>query len=150
VYYNPTVDHDYSEGKNLDSNKREEFPNQMEDSLVDELDQAKRLGVEPISPTDAAKFDKIIDEGPIKWVVDQDGELKIMEKFKDGEELKHTVLSNGNPVLAAGEAEIVGNSTDGYLILEFNNNSGHFIPSSGSLDIGKEKFIEAINISNDF
>lgn len=83
-------------------------------------------------------------------MVTKDGDLKVMQKFKHGEELKHPVLSDGKPVLAAGEAQIAGSAKEGYFVLEFDNNSGHYKPSTASLEIGKSKLKEYINVLNDF
>jgi hypothetical protein len=153
IYYNPPVYGGYTEGENknpIPQEDKSEFQNQYPNELADELDQAKRLGVEPTSPRNSEVFDKMIDEGPIKWVVTKDGKFKVMEKEKFGEELSHPVLSNGKEVLAAGEATIAGNATDGYFVLEFNNHSCHFNPSNNSLELGKTKLKSLINVLNNF
>ncbi|MFF3918954.1 hypothetical protein ACFYZB_36995 [Streptomyces sp. NPDC001852] len=66
-----------------------------------------------------------------------------MPKFVNGQEISHSVLTRGAPVRAAGEADIAGSAGDGYFGLDINNHSGHFLPSSESLEIGKEAFAAA-------
>ena len=84
-------------------------------------------------------FDEAINQGTIKWAVTTAGELVIIPKVVNRQEIPHTVLTRGNPVLAVGEAEIVG-SNGQYLMLEISNRSGHFRPTPDSLEIGKEAF----------
>ncbi len=57
----------------------------------------------------------------------------------DGIEIAHTILTNGGPVVAAGEADIAvyGNECIG---IEITNYSGHYLPDSSSLEIGKQAF----------
>lgn len=64
----------------------------------------------------------------IKWAVLLDGSLAVIPNFKNGTEIYHPVLSNGDNVLAVGEAEIVG-SGGTYFGTLLNNHSGHFEPS---------------------
>jgi len=54
----------------------------------------------------------------------------------------HTAITGGAPVLAAGEAEIAG-SAGNYFGLEITNNSGHYLPSPESLEIGRSAFENA-------
>ncbi|HLP91156.1 MAG TPA: DUF4157 domain-containing protein [Nostocaceae cyanobacterium] len=114
------------------------FPNQLPERLQSELKLANRLGVKPVKFGDP-NFDSIINEGTIKWAVTTDNELVIIPKNVGNSEISHSVLSGGKPVLAAGEAEIVGGSGQ-YLLLEINNHSGHYQPTGDSLDIGIEAF----------
>ncbi|MFF7402287.1 polymorphic toxin-type HINT domain-containing protein [Streptomyces murinus] len=118
------------------------FPNTMPGTLGSELAQADRLGITPAGPGSAG-FDSAISSGTIKWAVREDGSLVITPKFVDGQEISHSVLTRGAPVQAAGEADIAGSAKDGYFGLDINNHSGHFLPSSGSLEIGKEAFAAA-------
>ncbi len=100
------------------------FQNTRANDLTEELNKAQRLGVKPIRGT-GSEFEQAINEGTIKWAVTQDGDLLVMPKYVQGQELAHTVLTNGQPVLAAGEAEIAG--TEGqYVGIEINNHTGHY------------------------
>jgi hypothetical protein len=92
-------------GKNVPRTNSKVFYNQLPDELADELAIAKQLGVKPISVADQG-FEAVANSGTIKWAVTQSGELKIIPKYVNEVELKHSVLTNGQPVLAAGEAEI--------------------------------------------
>jgi hypothetical protein len=79
-------------------------------------------------------------------VVSLEQQLFVIPKFIQGQEISHTVLTNGEPVLAAGEADIAGDDGE-YYLLNINNHSGHYQPSLNSLEIGKEAFIASgINI----
>jgi hypothetical protein len=118
------------------------FPNTMPGTLGQELALAENLGVKPAAVGSAA-FDAAISSGTIKWAVREDGSLVIIPKFVQGKEISHSVLTGGAPVRAAGEADIAGSAKDGYFGLDINNHSGHFLPSSGSLKIGKEAFTAA-------
>ncbi|MFD7771423.1 polymorphic toxin-type HINT domain-containing protein [Streptomyces sp. NPDC059787] len=120
----------------------EVFPNTMPATLDRELSLADRLGVKPVSPGSAG-FDSAVGSGTVKWAVREDGSLVVVPKFANGQEISHSVLTRGAPVRAAGEAEIAGSSRDGFFALEINNHSGHFLPSSESLQIGKDAFTAA-------
>jgi hypothetical protein len=112
----------------------------MRKLLDSELRQARRLGVTPIRRV-GSEFDAAIESGTIKWAVTSKGELRIMPKHVQGEELKHPVLSEGDSVLAAGEVDISG--VDGvYFGIEINHNSGHFLPAGKSVEIGRAAFAE--------
>jgi len=56
-----------------------------------------------------------------------------------GEAIAHTVLTQGGPVVAAGEAVIIAGSDD-RLCTEITNQSGHYLPDEQSLEIGKQAF----------
>ncbi|MBT2458326.1 hypothetical protein J7E98_27205 [Streptomyces sp. ISL-86] len=117
------------------------FANQMPDNLERELRSAENLGVTP-SASGTAAFDRAIDGEFVKWVILEDGSLVVVAKNVQGQEIYHSVLSNGDPVLAAGEANIVG-SNGTYFGIELNNHSGHFRPSSESLELGRQAFARA-------
>ncbi|MGX1503752.1 UNVERIFIED_CONTAM: RHS repeat-associated protein [Streptomyces graminofaciens] len=117
------------------------FENQMPNELAGELADAERLGVKPLRVGDDG-FDEVINSGTVKWAVTMDGDLVIIPKHVGGVELKHPVLTNGDPVRAAGEAEIAGGNGS-YFGMEVNNKSGHYKPSLESLEVGKEAFERA-------
>ncbi|MEM8528257.1 MAG: DUF4157 domain-containing protein [Bacteroidota bacterium] len=126
---------------------RNPFENQMDDLLDLELAKAKELGVKPIEPG-TPEFDAAINNGQVKWAVTQDGDLLVIPKDIDGIELHHSVISEGNPVLSAGEAQIAGNATDGYYMLELDNHSGHFKPSGQSAELFGKPGFEEFNFNN--
>jgi hypothetical protein len=113
----------------------------MPEKLQVDIAIAKSLGVYPTKVNDPA-FAKIVEQGPIKWAVLENGDLVAVPKTVGLDEIKHSVLSNGKPVLTAGEAtiDIFGNLRYGD---EINRVSGHFKPSSTSLQIGVNAFKEA-------
>lgn len=110
------------------------FENQMPQSLEDELAQAERLGVTPMRPGDPG-FEELVNSGRVKWAVNEQGELLFIPHTVDGEEIAHSVLTGGQPVMAAGEAEIVA-AGETMIATDVNRHSGHFQPSEGSLDTG--------------
>lgn len=121
------------------------FINQLSGRLSEELAVATRLKVKPTKISDP-EFGTIANSGIIKWVVSLEQQLFVIPKFIQGQEISHTVLTNGEPVLAAGEADIAGDDGE-YYLLNINNHSGHYQPSLNSLEIGKEAFIASgINI----
>jgi hypothetical protein len=115
------------------------FSNQSPATLNDEIRSADELGVRPIKVGESG-FDDIINEGTVKWAVTTNLELLIVPKFLDvNNEIYHTIITRGQPVLAAGEAEIVG-SNGLYILLTISNHSGHFRPNSESLELGITAF----------
>ena len=115
------------------------FSNQSPGTLNDELRAADELGIRPIKVGESG-FDDIINEGTVKWAVTTKLELLVIPKFLDvSNEIYHTVITLGEPVLAAGEAEIVG-SNGLYILLTISNHSGHFRPTSESLELGITAF----------
>ncbi|GAB1539968.1 hypothetical protein NUACC21_26370 [Scytonema sp. NUACC21] len=132
------------------------FTNQLSDRLTEELATARKLKVRPITVSDLPcgqersyrEFETAINAGTVKWAVTQEGELFIVPKYVQGHEISHTVLTNGEPVLAAGEADITG--FDGYYyLLNINNHSGHYQPSLNSLNIGRDAFkANGVNIAD--
>ncbi|MCQ0023388.1 DUF6531 domain-containing protein [Streptomyces somaliensis DSM 40738] len=117
------------------------YVNQLPQELAAELATAERLNVRPLRVGEEG-FDEAINAGTVKWAVTEDGELLVIPKYVAGVELKHPVLTGGNPVLSAGEAEIAG-SKGSYYMMELNNNSGHYKPSRESLSVAREAFERA-------
>lgn len=119
------------------------FSNKLPEQLDAELATAARVGVKPMR-AGADGFDDLLNEGTIKWVVTESGELMVGPHTRQGIEISHAVLSNGAPVKAAGQANIASSGGQRFG-LELTNHSGHFQPSLESLDIGREAF-EAIGV----
>lgn len=67
--------------------------------------------------------------------------------YAGAEEIKHSALSAGKPVLAAGEAtvDVFGTANSGFLKYwdEINLYSGHFQPPKNTLQIGVDAFKKA-------
>lgn len=113
----------------------------MAEDLAKDLSPARTLGVSPVKVSDPA-FAAMAEQGTVKWAVLQNGDLVAVPKDVMGQEIKHSVLSNGAPVLAAGEAtiDLYGNLKYG---AEINRYSGHFQPKASSLQIGVDAFKDA-------
>jgi RHS repeat-associated protein len=117
------------------------FVNQLPGLLEGEVAAAARVGVTGGIKAGAEGFDAVLNSGTIKWVVTQEGELVVSPFSVNGVEISHAVLSGGEPVLAAGQAE-VSTAAGKYVGLEITNFSGHFKPSVESLEVGKAAFAE--------
>lgn len=109
--------------------------------LDGELARADALGVRPLSPGDAG-FDDLINSGTVKWAINTDGKILVMPKTVGTIEIPHTALTRGNPMLAAGEADIAGGGGS-YFGLRISNHSGHYRPCNCSLDYAVGRFNDA-------
>jgi len=117
---------------------REVFPNQLPETLAAEVDAAEAVGFEPISPNTRA-FDAAVNEGTIKYVVLETGEVLVAPHTIEGIEISHAAIAGGRPVVAAGEADIaaLGSRRIGVSI---SRQSGHYRPSEASLDVALDAF----------
>jgi RHS repeat-associated protein len=117
------------------------FQNQLPERLASELATAARVGAAPIRPGTAA-FEAAVNQGTIKFVVTESGELLVSPHTVAGVEISHAVLSGGSPVLAAGQAEIAASGGQ-FFGISITNYSGHFMPNDQSLDIARAAFAAA-------
>jgi len=120
------------------------FKNQAPELLDAELGAARSVGVKPIRFGDP-EFDVAVNQGTVKFVVTESGELLIAPHSVGGVEISHAVLSNGRPVLSAGQADIAAaNGT--YVGINITPHSGHFLngatvgESASALDVGTAAF----------
>jgi RHS repeat-associated protein len=112
------------------------LPNQMPGLLAQEARAAARVGAVPIQAT-INNLGSLANQGTLKWVVTEGGQLMLSPHTVQGVEISHAVLSGGRPVLAAGHAEIAAGG--GELVgLSINASSGHF--GQGAVEIGKAAF----------
>lgn len=116
------------------------FENQQAGKLEEELVTAKDFGVRPLHGDDA-DFDEVANQpnSRLNWVVTPSGDLLFSPKIVLGEEIAHTVLTRGGPVVAAGDAVIVAD-LDGPVCIDIMNGSDHYQPDEQSLSIGKKAF----------
>lgn len=123
------------------------FENQKPQLLPAELEIARKLGIRPVNVTDP-EFLSYVNEGRIKWVVTQEGTLRIVPHTWRRTEISHAVASSGRPVLAAGEADIAIHGTT-RLGIEITPRSGHFLYGASesvslrALEIGRRAFSQA-------
>jgi len=101
---------------------------------VNAVDRVVVLGVDNSETLDAAF------ELRVKWVVCLDNTIRIVPKHIDGVEISHAFLTNGEEVLAAGEAEIVAMGDGDYLGAQITNHSGHYEPPAASLALAVALF----------
>lgn len=120
------------------------FPNQVPGQLQQELDAAASVGAKPIK-AGSPGFDALVNEGRIKWVITENGELVVGPHTRNGVEISHAVLSGGKPVHAAGQADIA--TAGGQRVgIDISPHSGHFLdgmPQSVSdhvVELGREAF----------
>ncbi|WP_155060646.1 polymorphic toxin-type HINT domain-containing protein [Streptomyces blattellae] len=131
-------DHTYFVGasKVLVHNACRIWPNNMAATLERELALAERMGVRPAKPG-SADWDRYVDmDGePIKWAVLEDGQLVIMPKMVQEQELSHPVLSGGArcgpPVRPRSRAAVA--STSGWRSAPTAVTSSSRAPRSGPL-----------------
>jgi len=110
--------------------------NQLPNLLAEETAAAARVGATPIKAT-AQSLERVANEGTLKWVVTEGGELLISPHTVKGVEISHAVLSGGRPVLAAGHADIAAAGGQ-FVGIGINASSGHF--GQGAVEIGKAAF----------
>ncbi len=127
---------------------RQLFYNKYPNRLAIELAEAKRYGVRPKQLNSKADLDEtfieLVNSELIKWVVTESEQLIIIARWYDTVEIAHTVMTEGKPVLAAGQAEI--NCAEGIIYATvINNHSGHYTPIGESLEVGVA-FFERLGI----
>ena len=84
-------------------------------------------------------FDVLAAEGDKMIYVVTTGQLLASRRQVGIEHISHAVLAGGGPVQAAGEFEVV--AEDGALVVSaLNNMSGHYRPSTESLEIAQQAF----------
>ncbi len=103
------------------------FENRYPEKLQSELDRADALGVKPLKPGEP-EFQQMTQQGTLKWALTENEELKFMPKYVNGEEIPHTALTRGAPVLDAGEARLVSDGRGGFVAEGFSHWSGHYEP----------------------
>ena len=113
------------------------FANTHPEDLAAELETAAILGISSMH-VDDPDFRQLANDGPIKWVVTQGGDLLVASSI-----VAHTVLTNGEAVIAAGEAEVEINGHKRGLVI--NTTSDHYQADERSLEIGRQAF-EAFGI----
>jgi len=122
------------------------FENQLPDNLQSELESAASVGVHPIAASDPM-LEQLVNQGTIKFVLLELGQLVVAPHTVDGIEISHAVLSGGQPVIAAGEADIAA-AGGVFFGTEITPHSGHYLngasvaDSDRSLELAKRAFEE--------
>jgi hypothetical protein len=114
------------------------FENTLAERLREELATAEKWGVKPTHVDDPG-FGDVANEGAINWAVTENGDLLFAPRSVRGEAIAHTVLTQGGPVVAAGEAYIAVDRNERFCT-EITNQSGHYLPDRESLEIGEKAF----------
>ena len=86
-----------------------------------------------------AEFFEIANGGTVNWVVTERGDLLFTPRWAEGETIAHTVLTQGGPVVAAGEALIVVDDSEA-ICTQITAGSDHYQPDERSLGIGVQAF----------
>jgi hypothetical protein len=119
------------------------FPNRLLSRFAQEQARAQELGARPVSPGESGFEEVLGSNDTIKWAVLEDNSLVIMPKYINGEEVFHSILSDGQGVKAAGEAQIAQVEGEAPFGITINRLSGHFYPSEESLQLGIQAFNDA-------
>jgi RHS repeat-associated protein len=114
------------------------YLNQLPERLAEETAEMARVGAAPIQ-AGTPEFEAAVNQGTIKWVVTESGELLITPAFVGDVEISHAALAGGKPVLAAGQADIAAGGGQ-YVGIGITEHSGHYKPPPESLEIGKQAF----------
>jgi len=113
---------DCSEG----GNQGKVYENQLPERLKSEMRIASESGVSPVR-AGTSQFDALLARNEtIKWAVNVEGELWAVPHTVNGQEISHAVITRGNPVRAAGQADISVSRGVQYGI-EITPRSGHFM-----------------------
>jgi hypothetical protein len=117
----------------------ESLPNQMPLLLEQEMADFAASGAQTAAPG-TALFDEMVASGEeLIWAVNEAGELRVLPRFVNQIQMKHSMLFGGAKVRAAGEATIAG-SSNGYMGLSINNSSGHYQPPASTLPYARYVF----------
>ncbi|CAM4291910.1 SitA5 family polymorphic toxin [Myxococcus xanthus] len=120
--------------------------NQLPDLLPEELEIASSLGVQPVS-VDSAQFARYARGERVKWVLTQEGQLRIVPHRWSEVEISHAVASGGKPVVAAGEAELAVHGTT-YFGIRITPQSGHYLKGASEamsrrvVELGRKAFAQ--------
>ncbi len=120
------------------------FKNQLPDRLAAEFRAASAAGISPTRVGDP-RFDQVLNQGTVKYVVTDGGDLLIAPHSVAQTEISHAVLSQGRPVWAAGQADVAGSANE-YIGISISAHSGHYLSgataeqSAMSLTRGREAF----------
>jgi hypothetical protein len=122
------------------------------ETLQAELDKAQSLGIEPMH-VDDQRLEDFANAGLIKWAVTPSGELLVVPHTVREEEIAHSVLTNGGPVLAAGVADIAIDIDVDYHDIEgfsISNQSSDYPIDPKSLEIGIQAFQDRYGITFEY
>lgn len=106
----------------------------MPDAYSAEQAAAEDAGVRGV-PCPGSDFNRLVAAGDrLIFVVTVDRQLIVASQVLRGFEVRHSVLAKGQPVLTAGEIEIVAADTF-KCVVEITNKSGHYRPDAASLEV---------------
>ncbi|QDF00184.1 hypothetical protein [Myxococcus xanthus] len=120
--------------------------NQLPDLLPEELEVASSLGVRPVS-VNSPQFARYARGERVKWVLTEEGQLRIVPHRWSEVEISHAVASGGKPVLAAGEAELAVHGTT-YFGIRITPQSGHYLKGASEttskwvVELGRKAFAQ--------
>jgi RHS repeat-associated protein len=125
------------------------YRNQLPRAFAREVAEAQRAGAVATKVTGVADVERAAlatEDGTLKYVVTEAGELVVGPKFVNGVEIKHPFLtgSGSASVRAAGEVE-VGVANGRVFPIELNLNSGHYRPGPEAEPAARAAF-EAVGL----
>ncbi len=121
------------------------YINRQPDDLAREQAAARQVGVAPVE-IPSEDFETLAAAGVrMIFVVLSDSRLVVAPRRQHNENISHAVLSDGNPVLAAGEFDVEFREAE-IIVSAINNMSGHYQPAANVLEMAREAF-DAAGIS---
>lgn len=104
------------------------------------METAELVGVSGVS-CPGIEFDRLVVEGErLVFVVTEDLRLVVALQVYNGFEIRHPVLAEGRPVLAAGEIELL-HAPKTKLVTDLTNQSGHYEPHASCLEVAIEVLV---------
>jgi len=112
----------------------------MAQFLAEEVNDAHSAGVKWVA-CPGPEFDRLVGyTDRFIFVVAETRQLIVAPQLANGFEIRHSVLADGNPVLAAGELEVIHGAGLKY-VTDLTSKSGHYDPRGACLDLVVELLI---------
>lgn len=122
------------------SGQHRSYPNQLPDQYDDECQKAGEAGIVGVGP--GPELDRLaVDGESLIYVITEQSALVVVSQFGLPGDVGHAVLARGKNVLAAGEVSLAAAPAAGIrMVVELNNQSGHYVPGDQCLDLAADTF----------